>query len=435
MPPKSYRLSEKERAYLQTGTAPGSYRPHELDQRVDEKVSLLGKRVQQLIDDVALLDEVQRLEPKTWGRPWLNLLADSVGAQGIEDPFTYDADSPFGNGDEVVLGGSVLAELGRELGKLVSRLLVAPAGVDNTEIRADLAWGFLHGLGPNTIRAQPTYLREASHVIGERAGAEIEHRKALAAGFRDNLDSWQATADNVTAHITDALHEIRDEPPEAWMVHRIEKTVEEEQGDGWLFIENDAEIEELLPKSEIDRLYETLDIETDSKLLQACRRLESTLETVEWSDITAIEIVHAFDDYPPEFLAFGDEADSGEQAGEEPLTVREIALRLGDSQQSPAVAKLARYLANEASVTGHEWPGPAVVTLTEDPANLAQWTVTLTKFGEVLRNTTYPVDSPAYGFPAPRDSLEKTPDETIAGALESLSADHAPDSTEDTDGE
>lgn len=86
-----HRLIKREQKYLETGEAPGSYRNHELEKLVEEKVSKLPNRFQHLSKDIELLSQEGYLDVETWADGWLELLdVDTPIAGGpLGDEFTH----------------------------------------------------------------------------------------------------------------------------------------------------------------------------------------------------------------------------------------------------------------------------------------------------------------------------------------------------------
>ncbi|MFO7834102.1 MAG: hypothetical protein R6V31_08630 [Halohasta sp.] len=145
MPEKCHRLLDSEKTYLETGTAPGSYRPHEMERRVSEKVELLPLRFEHLCEDVELLErrfqeEPNLLDTEIGFHAWLEFLGleESATRQEVNEALTFE------NGER----GSALADFGSELGKTVDSLMRWPKfdDVTNEDIVAELVWGFLRGL-------------------------------------------------------------------------------------------------------------------------------------------------------------------------------------------------------------------------------------------------------------------------------------------------
>lgn len=153
MAPKSYELSEKEQSYLEDGTAPGSYRPHELENRIEEKVERLPDRFRALFDDIELLnrgyfdsgdqassERYLPLATDSGYHAWLDLMGfdEPQTKQAIVDEFSYTREGH----------GSAPARFGAHLGQMVNRLMRWPdfGGIEEEDIVADLVWGFLRGL-------------------------------------------------------------------------------------------------------------------------------------------------------------------------------------------------------------------------------------------------------------------------------------------------
>lgn len=69
-----HRLTENERKYVETGEISNSYRPSQMETRVQEKINLLPARIRSLFDDIELLSEEGYLDVNGWAHGWLDLL-------------------------------------------------------------------------------------------------------------------------------------------------------------------------------------------------------------------------------------------------------------------------------------------------------------------------------------------------------------------------
>ena len=137
-----HRLIEREQKYLETGEAPGSYRNHELEQLVEEKVSKLPERFQQLSDDIEILKQEGYLDVDPWAEEWLELLGVDapMADRSLEDEFTYSSS------EEDYRLTTPPADFGHDVGVMVGRLMLYPQAVGQEDVLLDLAWGFLRGL-------------------------------------------------------------------------------------------------------------------------------------------------------------------------------------------------------------------------------------------------------------------------------------------------
>lgn len=164
MTSKNRPLSDAERSYLEDGTASGTYRPHELENRIEEKVEALPDRLEAVFEDVRLLaegyfesvppeerEEVEVGEPVPGEhyrpldtdkgyRAWLKLMGfdDEPTKQAIVDEFSYTAGGY----------GSAPAAFGARLGEMANRLMRWPefGSIETEDVIADLVWGFLAGV-------------------------------------------------------------------------------------------------------------------------------------------------------------------------------------------------------------------------------------------------------------------------------------------------
>jgi hypothetical protein len=145
MSQRCYRLLDSDRQFIEEGTAPGSYRPHEKENDLREKVELLGPRFDRLFEDVKLLEQgsdrtTNYLDTDAGRNTWIELM-------GIEEPSSQEKleqELAFHRGEP----GSGPAAFGVKLGRTVNRLMRWPAfgNLDQDDIVADLVWGFLCGL-------------------------------------------------------------------------------------------------------------------------------------------------------------------------------------------------------------------------------------------------------------------------------------------------
>ena len=145
MSKKCYRLLDSEREYLKTGTAPGSYRPHELESRVAEKVKVIPSRFEHLFEDIELFerrfrDESSLLDTEAGAYAWAELMGikDDSTWREMEKAMIFGSDGPE----------SAPANFGVELGKTIGRLMWFPSSddIEEEDVIADLIWGFLRGL-------------------------------------------------------------------------------------------------------------------------------------------------------------------------------------------------------------------------------------------------------------------------------------------------
>lgn len=422
MSPRPHRLLESERTYLGAGRAPGSYRPHELDAKVDEKVSLLPDRVRALQADVELLDEAGRLDADTWGLPWLDLLGARDADGGLEAAFTYDeGEHEVTDDGEVLLGGSVAATFGNRLGELVGRLLLTPEGTSLERVCTDVVWGFCLGIGPDRMADRYRFAETCSERMTERATTEARAIGTWWDDLREDLERWKAAATCFSAYVESVLRRERGIDPEEWVVRRVEKRLEDERGANWLreVVDDGRAPSSVVPPERILECYDESGLDRIRALAFACEAVRGPLRSTTWDGITPGDVLGAMvpspsdrlrdavepetdpsvdsDGFPRSDDSTGsDHGHASEQrldtgvSSAEPATIETVAARLEAPDRKPAVAKLCRFLAGDDDVDGDSWPGPPAIELETDADRYTQWRVTLTPFGRALRAYTAP---------------------------------------------
>jgi hypothetical protein len=142
---KAYRLTEKERTYLETGEPPGTYTPAEIEQRIEEKIELISDRFEHLSNDVELLREEGYLDVESWASGWLELmdveLPEAAADDGLRDAFTRKSSEK-----EWYTHATPPGEFGYEVGDMLYHLMLLPRGVNREDVYLDLAWGVVQGI-------------------------------------------------------------------------------------------------------------------------------------------------------------------------------------------------------------------------------------------------------------------------------------------------
>jgi len=233
---KCYRLLPSEREYLEKGSARGSYRPHELEERIEMKVDLLPDRFETLFDDVEQLrtgyfepDPPEETDVET-GEPvpgehyspldterglnaWLELMELGEWGERGEGPTKQEVVEEFSHSDG--RPGSAPAKFGAKFGKMVNRLMrwLQFEGIEEKDVIADLVWGFLRGLHFDLQVAGDV----TEEVVREDTADIFERLERRADSYADScshngLNKWalrqglrRAQTRNMAAHVDDIL--------------------------------------------------------------------------------------------------------------------------------------------------------------------------------------------------------------------------------------
>jgi hypothetical protein len=436
MPPKCYRLLDTERAYLEEGTATGSYRDHELKERATEKVELLSDRFEHLFVDTELLE--RRFQEES------NLLATEEGFQawcrlmGLEGATRGEVEEAlsFGRSQR----GSAPADFGAELGKTVDRLMRWPEFGDVTEedIVADLVWGFLRGLQfDRRVAGEVTGARvqdDTDEIIGRVAERVDTFTESLdtdsTPGFLLRQRSRQNKRQEMTTRVQDLLVEDHSKDGEK-LATEIAKRHEEDEDevsdfarqvvghimdgavDGDQTIGSFGQFQSFWDRYGPAEEFDTGEIVTESKVYSVIeeRRLDEKHELKRELEREA----EALADKGRKGIPAADVLPLIVEDG--PLSSKEIATQVADSRNHAAsVTRLAKDLAGDES--GSTLDGPKIWTarplLAGDPSG---WETT--EYGKaathalerhLAQNETHP-----YGLD-PREA-SPFPDELLSRAL------------------
>ena len=224
MPYKVHRLTEKERKYLETGDAPGSYRNHEMKRNIEEKVGMLPDRFQHLNEDIKLLSENGYLDAERWADSWLNLLNIE---RSQEDGYPTDVFAHSSSETESSLDYPTPAELfGHKVGEMICRLMLYPR-IENEDVQLDVAWGFLEGMYELTDERIDDVLPQ----LEERSKQTQETTEQVLRGLRTFRQETQVIEDirkRINNHIEDILEE-EGINTSAWVIKEIRNELRKER--------------------------------------------------------------------------------------------------------------------------------------------------------------------------------------------------------------
>src|SRR5699024_4916737 len=212
-----HRLIEREQKYLETGEAPGSYRNHELEQLVEEKVSELPERFQHLFNDVEILKQEGYLNVDPWAEGWLELLGvEAPMADGpLEDEFTYSSSK------EDYRLTTPPADFGHDVGVMMRRLMLYPQSVGQEEVLLDLVWGFLRGVYWTT----DVSIQDALKMLEERSQRRREASERASRGFENFRRISEQIGDRINTPIEEAL-ETEGIEPTSGLVQEVRNELE-----------------------------------------------------------------------------------------------------------------------------------------------------------------------------------------------------------------
>lgn len=232
----SYTLTNSQRRYLKTGD-PGTQSKSQMEARIQDKIELLGDRIEHLLADVELLHSQDYLSEDYWEEALLGLLGFEESpvspttrrkwvkefAETPDNPRNsdiqgaYEVSSP--NGSKRPISGP--SELSRDFGIFAREILLTPPDVEQDEVLEDMAYGFVEGLyfdhrpvgmGSRVAEQRREYVGEVITALKQRLEHELVydrewsewHRKM---GFQS--DFWTQHKTRMEASIREIL---KDEP-------------------------------------------------------------------------------------------------------------------------------------------------------------------------------------------------------------------------------
>jgi len=183
-----YKLTDKEYVFLSGGKAPGSYRPHELEDSVDEKASRVPARVQSLCAEVDMLERRGYLEDTKLGLGGVlwgtgdHTRPDDIANVFERPQFRHkeeDGSSFWGSANEGFNDHVLPAELGLNIGRLVRQITEDTGEMeqeDEIELLSELVYGYIEGL---------CYHHKVLHEDEDEI--DMEHRDKMAEAIAEKL--------------------------------------------------------------------------------------------------------------------------------------------------------------------------------------------------------------------------------------------------------
>lgn len=216
-----HRLTEAEREFLETGEAPGSYRTHEMEANIREKVEILPTRFQDLADDIEILSENNYLDAEIWADSWLELLGIELSEinEYPTDVFTHSSSEA-----ENQLGYPTPPErFGHEIGKMICRLMLYPR-VEDENVQLDVAWGFLEGMYELTDES----VHDSLSQLEKRSKQKQETAEQVVGGLKTSRQAIQVSGEKINNHLAAILDEEGIETTE-WMIQKVRNELQDER--------------------------------------------------------------------------------------------------------------------------------------------------------------------------------------------------------------
>jgi len=336
---KAYPLSDRERDYLMRGET-GTDRPSRLKANIRKKRDRLPERLENLFLDVEYLAREDHLEPREWEDGWTRLAGSSRSGRR----------------------GEGFMRFGRRVGTMMRRLCLYPDGVSESDVWADIVFGFIDGLcfqeWDEHPRLRTEFMDSLLEKVEQRSGIEFDDRATTEENwFADWQDRRNAEVGGVQkiSEILDS-EDISRPRSVALGVHRF-------LCDG----------REVPPPEKITR-DEVLGVVERNELVLR-RKLQSRMAT----DISALQDRESGDLSALDFLVnIPDRFD--------PASSREIADEIGSPQEYlNNVAKLGLFLIGEEDISGEVWSGIPIIEQvgSSDTYGKREWQ--LTDYGKALR--------------------------------------------------
>jgi len=358
MPYQPYRLIKTERHFAERGEVPpdSSWRPSQLEDNVVEKVELLPQRFETLLDDIELLYENGYLGPEHFGDALLELF-EIKEDDDLASQFTYSV-----TGRQLKNSGSV--EFGRKLGRMVSQLLLFPTGLERDEVRADVVWGFMEGIGGYRAPEDGSFTAKCTERHQRRIKRKAEHKPPVEdiKQLRERLTKQRERERNQIREILNARgveptnliidrvrHDLFDREGMNSPVRRMAGMDTLEEGDT-----TPERVGEILKKGRWEEKQAAMNYLQDGAEI---------FESTTWDSTAAIEVLT--------------EIPEGKN------TCRQIAE--GMDPNATTVAKLGLFLSAEAEIDGEKWDGPPATRVSRsDGRSPARWVLETKAFGEAI---------------------------------------------------
>lgn len=354
------RLTDDQRTYLETGDAPRSHRPHELEPKIATKINHLPARIDALFEDIDVLAEAEYLDVENWGDSWFELFDvdtdDDIAAQftySLEDSLSYPAAS---------------VTFGKQLGEMVAQLMLYPKAMEYSDVQTDIVWGFIQGIAPRSARETTQFKMNCTERLEARASAEKEARAETTEQFKQHVEKMKDVGEQREKRIREYLDAINLEPTSR-IVSDMKNGLEEELGIEYeygCFVGRESTVEKITPEL-VHKIVDERRLAARQTLRKYLSDGNETLESTTYDDeVSAADVLR------------GIPANGME-------TIREIAER--EEMKNPTVAKLGEFLASDSTVSGDEWHLPPVVRVEKpDGVSFADWMLETTPFGTALRS-------------------------------------------------
>jgi hypothetical protein len=318
----------------------GTDRPSRLKANIRQKRDRLPERLENLFLDVKVLAREDHLEPREWEDGWTRLVGSSgSGRRGEEH-----------------------TQFCRRLGIMMRRMCLYPNGVSESDVWADLVFGFIDGLcfhlWDEHPRRRTEYMESLLEKVEQRSEIEFDERASTEENwFADWQDRHHAEVEGVQKirEILDS-EDISRPKSVALRVHRI-------LCDG----------REVPPPGEITRdevlgVVERNELNLSMKLRYRIVTDIATLQNRESGDLTALDFLV---NIPDTF---------------DPASSREIADEIGSPQEYlNNVTKLGLFLIGEKAIDGEVWSGIHIIEQvgSSDTYGKREWQ--LSDYGKALR--------------------------------------------------
>lgn len=158
--PSEYTFSGAERRYITSGEV-GGYREAVLEERVEQRVAMLGDRIDLLLHDVSLLDQKGHLDGEPWHDAWFDFAGFDTGSHTPDltrrDTFEFEIGSEQADATELIdactpgmqpgTGSptSLPAEVAADIGRMMWQIMVTPEGLERETVMKEVVWGFIRG--------------------------------------------------------------------------------------------------------------------------------------------------------------------------------------------------------------------------------------------------------------------------------------------------
>lgn len=317
---RSYHLSRAQRKYLETGDM-STYRPSDLHADVDEKVRRIPARLDVLFEDVELLHRVhhdpesfrertvedsQRTKPaefpskQSWSSMWLDLL-------GLD---------PAPDRDEVVdavvntTSETPFTEFGAQLGRLAGRLMLIPdvKDVNEDDVLADLAWGFLRGLcfdteaaGENSGNTIQSRTEELTSAIESRAEAKAARTDELHASLDRVPAQLIARESGLREKIVATLDSLHIDSTD-WLVDEVEWALLHRSDSAWgeiLSTDSEQSLDEYVSQATVKAIVEEKNLVEKAQLMKLLDSDVGDIEEKSWRTVSGAEVLAILADEGP----------------------------------------------------------------------------------------------------------------------------------------